>query len=608
MLNIYFNCFDKLEWINRLQFMVVEHKKKFPSYLIQRRHTVALRALSKLREDGLFGNDMVILLDEMHLQQQVQFDGQDIIGCDENLQMFKSILCFMAMSLTNTVPFVIKAIPISKLSSEIVSNGILNCIENLSHAKFYPRAVISDNHRTNISSFNYLMNMYPTEKKFCMLNPFTSQTVYLMFDTVHLIKNIRNNLLGARFFQIPQLQLEIQELTHIVPAGNVHWSSLHKVHNADLSINFHLRKAPSLNYQSLHPGNSKQSVPLALAIFDNKTSAAMREYLKDADTVTPAFLELINMWWLLVNTKERFHPHRFGNAITPDTLKAKCIFLSEMNKWLTTWKDSKKMGLTKQTFEALINTNSAIADLSNDLIRNGFHYILTGRLQTDPLERRFSQYRQMSGGRFLVSLTEILRSEKIITYQILLKRDIDYSELTVSLTDDRNLTLEFISTLPTDFIYLLTLSENTKHIVAYVSGYISHKLIQRCICETCLELLRKDQMNNSYIEILNRGGLQLPSFLLYQYVEIAFCVLESFESQILASTLPTKIVMILLLEQVSVEWDSGFVCDIHATDYCMKVRSIVANLYLSGLSKEVSENTRKSQVDSFKARKRKLHD
>ena len=267
------------------------------------------------------------------------------------------------------------------------------------------------------------------------------------------------------------------------------------------------------------------------------------------------------------------------------------------------------MGLTIQTFEALINTNSAIADLSNDLIRNGFHYILTGRLQTDPLERRFSQYLQMSGGRFLVSLTEILRSEKIITHQILLKRDIDYSELTVSLTDDKNLTLEYISTLPTDSIYLLTLAENTKHIVAYVSGYISHKLIQRCICETCLELLQKDQMNNSYIEILDRGGLQLPSFLLYQYVEIAFCVLESFESQILASTLPTKIVLILLLEQVSVEWDSGFVCDIqvHATDYCMKVRSIIANLYLSGLSKEVSENTRKSQIDSFKARKSKLY-
>ena len=99
-----------------------------------------------------------------------------------------------------------------------------------------------------------------------MINPNTSLIVYSLFYTVHLIKNIRNNLIGARFFQIPQLQLELQELTLIVPAGNVFWRSLHKVHDADHSLNFHLRKAPSLNYQALHRGNNKQSVPLDLAI------------------------------------------------------------------------------------------------------------------------------------------------------------------------------------------------------------------------------------------------------------------------------------------------------------------------------------------------------
>ena len=277
-----------------------------------------------------------------------------------------------------------------------------------------------------------------------MINPNTSLTVYLLFDTVHLIKNIRNNLIGARFFQIPQLQLELQELTLIVPAGNELWRSLHKVHDADHSLNFHLRKAPSLNYQALHPGNNKQSIHLALAIFNSKTSAAMRECLKDEDIVTPAFLELINMWLLFVDSKKRFHPHHFGNAISPNTLKDKRTFPLEINNWLSTWKLSKNLGLTQQTFEALMNTNAAIADLSCDLIRDGFHCVLNGRLPTDPLERRFSQYRQMSGGRFLVSLTEILRSEKIITYQILLKRDIDFSELTVSSTDEINkLTSDF---------------------------------------------------------------------------------------------------------------------------------------------------------------------
>ena len=135
-----------------------------------------------------------------------------------------------------------------------------------------------------------------------------------------------------------------------------------------------------------------------------------------------------------------------------------------------------------------MNTNAAIADLSCDIIREGFHYVLTGRLQIDPLERRFSQYRQMSGGRFLVSLTEILRSEKIITYQILLKRDIDFSELTVTSTDEINkLTSDFLTSLPTDSIDLLSLSDNSKHIVAYVAGYISHSLIQRSNCDVCFD-------------------------------------------------------------------------------------------------------------------------
>ena len=115
-------------------------------------------------------------------------------------------------------------------------------------------------------------------------------------------------------------------------------------------------------------------------------------------------------------------------------------------------------------------------------------------------------------------------------------------------------------------------------------------------------------MNNSYFYILNRGGLQLPAVVLYQYVETAFCILESFESQILATKLLTKHVMLHLLAQVSFEWDSGFVCDLHATDSCKRVHSIITNLCLKVLANEVSETTRKSQLDSFRAKKRELSD
>ena len=53
---------------------------------------------------------------------------------------------------------------------------------------------------------------------------------------------------------------------------------------------------------------------------------------------------------------------------------------------------------------------------------------MTARFQSDPIERRFGQYRQMSGGRFLVNLKDVLCSERIIKIKNLIKESIDIIE------------------------------------------------------------------------------------------------------------------------------------------------------------------------------------
>ena len=78
----------------------------------------------------------------------------------------------MVISLKKTIPFVLKAIPIVRLSSTIISDGILNCLTILSQDNFYTRAVIADNHRSNISAFQYLLHNYSIqEKRSCIFNP-----------------------------------------------------------------------------------------------------------------------------------------------------------------------------------------------------------------------------------------------------------------------------------------------------------------------------------------------------------------------------------------------------------------------------------------------------
>ena len=113
-----------------------------------------------------------------------------------------------------------------------------------------------------------------------------------------------------------------------------------------------------------------------------------------------------------MNAKQRFSPNCLGNTTVCGDCKMD-YFRSLVN-WIEEWKKSPAFTLKAQTSSALIVTLRAQAMLIDELLGEYYIYILTGRLQTDPLERRFSQYRQINGGPFLVSLREVLHSERIL--------------------------------------------------------------------------------------------------------------------------------------------------------------------------------------------------
>ena len=152
-----------------------------------------------------------------------------------------------------------------------------------------------------------------------------------------------------------------------------------------------------------------------------------------------------------------------------------------MNKWLTEWKDSNKLGLTKQTFNALIWTNDAIVELYSDFLKSGYQFILTWRLQTDPLERRFSLYRRMSGGRFLLSLKELLQSVSIAKMKTLLIQRLNLANFVIASTETDVQIQQFIQDLDIENFDHLQLSEGAPQ----VAGYIIHSLIKDTSCADC---------------------------------------------------------------------------------------------------------------------------
>ena len=109
--------------------------------------------------------------------------------------------------------------------------------------------------------------------------------------------------------------------------------------------------------QVLHPGNCKQSVPPALAIFDETTSAAIESYFPDR-TDASGFLGLVHSWWIISNSKRKFNTrNKLGNAATKGD--SKTSFFRAFADWLTMWQTEKlpnceKFQLSQQTNSALI--------------------------------------------------------------------------------------------------------------------------------------------------------------------------------------------------------------------------------------------------------------
>ena len=154
------------------------------------------------------------------------------------------------------------------------------------------------------------------------------------------------------------------------------------------------------------------------------------------------------------------------------------------------------------------------ASFIEHLLAEGYNFITTSRFQRDPLERQFGQYRQMSGGRFLVKLREATSSEKIIKPKTLLKDDIDIINIMDSnVKHDENIkTLLYHVDLFRCSDEMVTLSEDSKEVAIYKAGYVVKNLKER-FDDCCNGLLTDDSGTDnsdfSYVQILSRGGLTI---------------------------------------------------------------------------------------------------
>ena len=108
------------------------------------------------------------------------------------------------------------------------------------------RGVVCDNHPSNVSAYKKLLTDANGDANslFVMID---QEPVYLFFDAVHLIKNVRNNLLAKKILIFPPFSFNGFQEKLDVPGGEISWKLLHDVHDIDKSLSANLKKAPKLN-------------------------------------------------------------------------------------------------------------------------------------------------------------------------------------------------------------------------------------------------------------------------------------------------------------------------------------------------------------------------
>ena len=86
----------------------------------------------------------------------------------------------------------------------------------------------------------------------------------------------------------------------------------------------------------------------------------------------------------------------------------KINWLKSFSNWLKQWKQHHDAQST-----GFLHTMDNFVPLFTELFEQyELNYILTGKFQTNNLEARFGLYRMLSGSNYLVSVIEVLQSEK----------------------------------------------------------------------------------------------------------------------------------------------------------------------------------------------------
>ena len=93
----------------------------------------AVKCANALRIEGKGFEDVCMIFDEMYLQKSQAYFGGEMIGCDDEGELCKGIVCFMIVGLKESIPYLIKPSPETNIDANWLETELLESLEILSN-------------------------------------------------------------------------------------------------------------------------------------------------------------------------------------------------------------------------------------------------------------------------------------------------------------------------------------------------------------------------------------------------------------------------------------------------------------------------------------------
>ncbi|KAH7932958.1 hypothetical protein HPB49_005279 [Dermacentor silvarum] len=274
--------------------------------------------------------------------------------------------------------------------------------------------------------------------------------------------------------------------------------------------------------------------------------------------------------------------------------------------------------LTQETLSALRLSAQSFLELAKYCINElHFKYILLGKVQTDSLESRFGQYRQMAGGQYHISVRQLCETEGRIRLQNVLPNmssdDLRGIEEINSVRDAATSFNVHVSEADLDEL------RAQMPVIGYVGGYCAHAAMKVLKCESCRGHLvvtgnetETEEDIHSLITQLDRGGLKFPSALvitivMHTEVVVTKLMAQSTSTQFLHGPNQRNVVRQLTLDSLPKLEDIDACENGHTYELLVTlVANCAANIMLNNLSKQRNDLLRIGKGQNSKNRKAQI--